>query len=70
VAAPPARFSRKGEAASAVEELEEAARLDMLTAPFRTAPTARVERRHDLANILSDDMPQLEIDSQQGQLLN
>lgn len=27
--------------------------LDVLTAPFRTVPTARVERRHDLANILS-----------------
>ena len=93
-------FNRKGDAASAVEELEEeAARchinssaincisvtqlhpmdpsrasdtssrssavgvvimvwlnyrtFELLIAPFRTAPTARVERRHDLANILS-----------------
>jgi len=54
VAADPAIVSRKGEAAdSAVEELEEEAeRFAVLIAPLRVAPTALVERRQDLANIL------------------
>jgi UDP-N-acetylmuramyl pentapeptide synthase len=53
VAADPAAFNRKGDAASTVLELEEeAARFDVLTAAFRMAPTLRVERKHDLANIM------------------
>ena len=43
---------------------------DVLIAPFRTAPTMRVERRHDLANIVSQVMPQLKINSQSILLLN